>query len=184
MHDVIRQLSAVLILCLVALTNSPVLAADPIFDRSTKLAVAKLSAVQGATTTTFDDLNKRPVIVTFFASWCPPCREEFSHLNALAKKYQDTALQIIAINVFEAWDENDDARMKAFIRDTQPAFPALVGSEAIRDRFGGIDRIPTVYGFSRDGTLSYKFIHHRGADKTNATMAELDQAAQLLLNSL
>lgn len=156
-------------------------AAVPAFNQQARATVAALPAVENASGTSIESLDKRPVIVTFFASWCPPCREEFAHLNKLADKYRDTDLRIIAINVYEAWDDNDAARMQKFIRTTAPQFPALVGSESVRELFGGISRIPTVYGFSRDGTLSYRFIHKRGAKKTNATLAELDSAAQLLL---
>jgi thiol-disulfide isomerase/thioredoxin len=143
--------------------------------------IAGLPAVPNANSVDFAEINGKPLLVTFFASWCPPCREEFKHLNELQAKYAGSDLRILAINVYEAWDENDAERMQKFLSTTQPGFPALTGSEEIRELFGGIDRIPTVLGFDRSGAHAYHFIHKRGAKKTNASFEELDQAAGMLL---
>ena len=153
----------------------------PRLDSAALETIANLPAVQGALPTDLKAINGKPVLVTFFASWCPPCKEEFEHLNKLQEKYHDTDLRILAINVYEAWDENDIPRMQKFINATRPQFPAVKGSEAIRDLFGGIDRIPTVLGFDSTGNQTYQFIHKRGAKKTNATFNELDSAAAALL---
>lgn len=179
MQAVKRYLWAIYLL--LAISAGPLHADALNFSADSRQRVENLTAVTGATALQAGALNGKPVLVTFFASWCPPCLEEFSHLNKLAHKYQATDLRIVAINVFEAWDDNDAARMQKFIETTRPLFPAVVGSEAIRDMFGGIDRIPTVIGFDRQGNPGYRFTHKRGSKKTNATFAELDQAAQRLL---
>ena len=154
---------------------------DNVFNKSLRETVTELPAVAGAKSIRRAALEDRPVLVTFFASWCPPCLDEFLLLNAIHKKYENTELTIVAINVYEAWDDNDAARMEKFIQATNPEFPAVVGNESIRNRFGGINRIPTVYGFDKSGALQYQFIHKHGSSKTNATLDELDQAAKMLL---
>lgn len=162
--------------------STVVLATTPLFPEETRRMVEKLPAVNGTRAIEPEALRNKPVIVTFFASWCPPCRDEFSHLNKLSTRYSDSDLQIIAINVYEEWDENDNARMQRFIQLTLPKFPTHVGTEEIRNLFGGIKRIPTVYGFDRTGELRYQFIHKRNSKKTNATFAELDAAVQQLVS--
>ena len=137
----------------------------------------------GANKVELESIDNKPVIVTFFASWCPPCLDEFSNLNQLVEDHKGTDLRIVAINVYESWDDDDAERMLRFIEKTQPAFPAIVGSEKIREKFGGIDRIPTVYGFDRTGNLAYRFVHKRGSVTTHASYDELKQAALNLLHS-
>lgn len=151
------------------------------FDRAARKKVSTLNPVEIADGITVDSLIDRPVLVNFFASWCPPCFEEFKHLNKLHAKYAKSRLTIIAINVHEQWDNNDRERMIKFLNTTQPTFPVVKGSEEIRALFGGINRIPTVYGFDPEGNLRFDFVHAAGATKTNATFAELDAAAQALL---
>lgn len=155
----------------------------PVLDGDAREILADLPALKGTQAIDIAALQNKPLLVTFFASWCPPCREEFSHLNRLQELYQDTDLTIVAINVFEAWDDNDESRMDSFLEFTQPNFPTLAGSEHVRILFGGIDRIPTVYGFNQQGNLVYRFIHRRGAKKTNASFNELRNAANRLLQS-
>ena len=51
------------------------------------------------------NLKDRVVLVTFFASWCPPCRDEFKALNELQRQLGNEAFAIVAVNVFEEFDD-------------------------------------------------------------------------------
>ncbi len=125
-----------------------------------------------------------PVVVTFFASWCPPCTDEFRHLNTLAQSEALTDASILGINLFEDFGgQKNPARMARFLKSTQPQFPLIAGTEDMRIGFGPIDRIPTVIVFDASGREVWRFVHARGAEKTHVTYDELAKAlerAQLL----
>ena len=107
------------------------------------------------------------MVVTFFASWCPLCTDEFEHLNVLAGSEELDGGSIIAINLFEDFGgKKNPARMARFVKHTQPQFPLITGTEEMRVAFGNITRIPTVVVYDRSGREVWRFVHQRNATKT------------------
>ena len=114
------------------------------------------------------------VVVTFFASWCPPCRNEFKHLNHLIERVGEDRITVIGINQFEAWGgKKNPARMARFLADTTPRFALIEGSETLRVAFGDIERIPSVIVIGTNGKEAWRFVHERGSNKTHATIDDL-----------
>ena len=119
-------------------------------------------------------LTGKPVIVTFFASWCPPCTDEFKVLNEVRGSHGEERLAIIAVNAFEAWGgAKNPARMKRFLARTKPAFTLVEESEGVLAAFGGVARIPTLIIYDRDGREVWRFIHEVGAVKMSATLEDI-----------
>lgn len=145
----------------------------PKLDESLTSALAGLDHIAGAP---FAPAPGKVVVVTFFASWCPPCRTEFRHLSAVQRHYPESDLQIVAINLFETWaGQSNAARLDRFLKDTKPRFTVVRGNDEISKRFGGITRIPTLLVFDRRGRMAYRFIHETGATKQQVEEAELRQ---------
>ena len=57
-----------------------------------------LPTLGGGAPTRLSALRGHPVLLTFWGTWCPPCREEFPQLVAAYKKYHASGLEIVAIN--------------------------------------------------------------------------------------
>ena len=124
-------------------------------------------------------VHGRPVVVAFFASWCPPCIDEFEEMAKVQSSIGDRQVTFVGINLFEAWGgEKDPARMARFIVRTRPNFALVEGDHKISAAFGTIDRIPTVVVFDADGGETWRFVHERGAAKTYATADEIMKALQ------
>jgi thiol-disulfide isomerase/thioredoxin len=62
----------------------------------------------------------KPLLMTFWATWCEPCRDEYPMLNELAKAYGPKGLQVVGVD-FD--DEGDLILMRRFIARYKPIFP-------------------------------------------------------------
>ena len=62
----------------------------------------------------------KPLLMTFWATWCEPCRDEYPMLNELAKQYAPQGLQVVGVNFN---DDGDLILMRRFIARYKPVFP-------------------------------------------------------------
>jgi thiol-disulfide isomerase/thioredoxin len=62
----------------------------------------------------------KPLLVTFWATWCEPCRDEYPMLNQLAKEYAPKGLHVVGVNLD---DDGDLILMRRFIARYNPVFP-------------------------------------------------------------
>jgi peroxiredoxin len=68
-----------------------------------------------------DSLRGRPVLLNFFATWCPPCRAEMPALEALAQAHPD-CLQVVGI----AESSGGADEVAAFARERSLTYPLLI----------------------------------------------------------
>lgn len=91
------------------------------------------------------DYKGKPVMLHFWASWCPPCRGEMPGLQAWAKANPDVTLIPVTL------DNNiNDAR--AFLDAKEITFPAWQASTSDATRFG-IRGLPTTVVIGADGEI-------------------------------
>jgi thiol-disulfide isomerase/thioredoxin len=102
------------------------------------------------------DLTGKAVILDFWATYCPPCRQEIPHLNSLIAKYGADNLQIVGLNVGGAEDLPD---IPAFVKNTKLDYPiAFPEDELTRFIFAERDDIPQTAVFDRSGKMIAKII--------------------------
>ncbi len=165
------------------LATQPLRAEGILLGAEQRAALAGLPALRGEEVVP-NDFKDRIVVVTFFASWCPPCHPEFDHLQAVRDKYSKDQLEIVAVNIFESFSGlSDDKRLKAFLQLKDPSFITLGEGETIAKAFGDVKRIPSVFVFDSKGELAFDFIHAVGAKKTHVEEDELTEVIEGLLAS-
>ncbi len=113
-------------------------------------------------------IGKQPVMLIFWASWCPTCRTEVPRVNKLAEKYRPQGMEFVAINV----GFNDSLeRAQAFVRSTGMTYPVYFdGSSTITESYR-IQGVPTIIIADKQGVIRYR--QFTAPDLTEAGFTEL-----------
>lgn len=104
------------------------------------------------------------VYVTFWASWCVPCREEMPFLTALWQRHRDEGLQVIGINV----DEDLEAARK-FAADFDIEFPLVRDEDRSVSKLYRVAGYPSHYVLDRRGKVRYSALGFTETDTLAVT---------------
>jgi thiol-disulfide isomerase/thioredoxin len=89
------------------------------------------------------------VVVDFWATWCPPCREEIPGYIELQKKYGKDGLVIVGVSL----DRDGPAKVVNFAKKFGINYPLVMGDSDVVGAFGGFNAIPTTFLIDREGNI-------------------------------
>ena len=96
-------------------------------------------------------MEGKPVIVNFWASWCPPCKAEMPDFEAAYKKHGDT-IQFMMVNMTDGGRETL-ATAEKYIQQQGYTFPVYFDTEQEAAITYGVSAIPTTYFIDATGKL-------------------------------
>lgn len=95
------------------------------------------------------------VLLSFWATWCPPCRLEIPELIELQTRYKDQ-LQIVGISM----DDADTAAEVQHVRDVAAKmginYPVIMGTPGLVEAYGGVPALPTTFVLNMQGRVVQK----------------------------
>jgi thiol-disulfide isomerase/thioredoxin len=129
-----------------------------------------LRSLDGEEPVALSDFLGRPVLVNFWATWCPPCRAEMPYLQAVQDRHATDGLVVLAVDVQESYEQ-----VLPYVVDMGLTLPVLLDEDGdVADRYR-IKTFPTTYLVDDEGVVaSIK----RGAYRSQS---ELDEAVLRLL---
>ena len=114
--------------------------------KGTKAPDFTLSTVDKADVS-LQELRGKPVLINFWATWCPPCRHEIPFLQKIYEKYSNDGIVLLAIT------SEGRSRIKDFLEDHKMTFTVLLDEERDVSTMYGIRAIPTTYFIDKDGVI-------------------------------
>lgn len=102
---------------------------------------------------TLADLKGRVVYMNFWASWCPPCKEEFPELNKLAERYKNSDFIIFAVNVDKVKSNMDDFLSRMPLPSKNMII--LIDSKAVVVSSYNARAMPTSFIVDKEGVIRY-----------------------------
>ena len=95
------------------------------------------------------------VILNFWATWCPPCREEIPSMIRLNNAMAGKPFKMLAVSI----DEGGAPDVEAFLaKSSQQALPAYLDSDSQAVKMYGITGVPETFIIDKNGVVIKKVI--------------------------
>ena len=131
-----------------------------------------LAGLDGATHDSREYLG-RPLLINFWATWCPPCRREMAALDALDRRLAPRGLQLLAVSV-----DSDRNLVAEYLRREGLRLTVLIDADqAWSGTALQLPGFPTSYLVGRDGRIRDVWIGPRAWDE-----APVQAAGAALIN--
>jgi cytochrome c biogenesis protein CcmG/thiol:disulfide interchange protein DsbE len=113
-----------------------------------KVAPAFDARLLNGSSFSLDGARGQVVVINFWASWCPPCRQEMPALDSYYQKHKEQGLKVIAVSLDDA---NDEAKVNEVMKAY--GFDAALEKNVHYQGYGRIWRLPLTFVIDRKGIL-------------------------------
>jgi peroxiredoxin len=96
------------------------------------------------------ELRGKPVVVNFWTSWCPPCREEMPALQRVHQDYQEKGVVILGLN---STVQDDRQQAQAFAAKQGLTFPIVFDEQGEATRLYQVRALPTTFFVDAQGMI-------------------------------
>jgi len=102
------------------------------------------------------DMRGKVVFLNFWATWCPPCKEELPHMQKFYQVQKKNEVEVLAVNLTTA--ERNVNGLEKFVKDNGLTFPVLLDKKGEIGQTYQAFTIPTSYLIDKEGIIRKKLI--------------------------
>jgi thiol-disulfide isomerase/thioredoxin len=116
------------------------------------------------------DLRGKLVLIDFWATWCQPCKKEMPGYQKLLDRYAARGFVVIGFK-FDTMMDMEDPLL--FAKKIGVRYPLAVADDDLKQKFGGIEGLPTTMLYDRQGILRKKIIGFEYTDAFETALGPL-----------
>jgi thiol-disulfide isomerase/thioredoxin len=116
------------------------------------------------------DLRGKVVLIDFWATWCQPCKKEMPGYQKLLNHYGSRGFAVIGFKFDTMMDAENPFQ---FAKKIGVHYPLAVAPDELKQKFGGIEGLPTTMLYDRQGILRKKVIGFEYTDVIEADLKPL-----------
>ncbi len=136
---------------------------------STKMPSFALESVVDGNVVQSTSFKDKVLLVSFFATWCPPCKEEAPILVRLQNELSAEGFSVIALSV----DQGSVSTVARFVERNQINYPVLLAESKTAMDFGGVYGIPVAFLVNKSGNVVKKYTGYVGYKALNKDIQSL-----------
>jgi cytochrome c biogenesis protein CcmG, thiol:disulfide interchange protein DsbE len=109
-------------------------------------------------------VDKGPVMLGFWRTWCPTCKEEQRNMQILFEKYKQEGFTYIGVNID---NQKSVSKVKSFVSTMGFTFPVILDTDKkIFEMYGGSeDAVPYYLIIGKDKNIFSKHLGYRTGDE-------------------
>lgn len=106
----------------------------------------------GGTYVSLTTLRGKVVVLNFWSTWCPPCRDEIPSLNRLYERYGDNGLVVLGVST-----GSPASQVRGFLKDNAVSYPVLLDGLEV-SRLYKVYTIPSSFLIDRGGVIVERYL--------------------------
>ena len=120
---------------------------------------------------TLDDFKGKVLFVNFWATWCPPCREEIPGFVEAYAVYHEKGMEILGISL----DRQGADVVKKFAEKYEVNYPIALGTQQLVQDYQPGQYIPTTIIIDREGKIRHRHVGYMDKTVLEKYFLELSQ---------
>ncbi|MEN9699244.1 MAG: hypothetical protein RLZZ301_442 [Bacteroidota bacterium] len=177
-QQTLKHMKKLLSLFVVAMASLSLNAQDGVagIEAQKKLPAVKLVDMNGKAVNTAELAANGPVIISFWATWCAPCKKELNTIHEVYDEWvEETGVKLIAVAID---DEKTKSQVPVYVNGKAWDYLVLMDPNWDFKRAMGVNNVPHTFLIDKNGNIVYSHNNYAPGDEEKLHQELLKLSAQ------